>query len=307
MPGLVNDREVRAAEYALRLLEGEELLEAQQLVERDPAFAAEVAEWQERLAPMLHGCRDTQPSPELWSRIDQALGDLDGHNVAALPRRRARLWQAAAAVAAALLAVVLTVQFASENEAPVPRSAPERPPQRAPEPARREPQPPTPAPPAGPTQTPDAPAEDARPAPAPRQPEVALPPAPPPPRTPSPVPAPRPVPTTPPLIASLTGAETGESLAVVFRRESGTLEVTPARLAPEPGRTRQLWLIPEGGRPISLGLVQVGRVNRQQLPATLAAQFVTGATIALSDEPGGGSPTGQPTGPVLATAPLAAN
>ena len=41
-----------AAEYALGLLEGEDLLAARARESADPAFARDVAEWQERLAPL---------------------------------------------------------------------------------------------------------------------------------------------------------------------------------------------------------------------------------------------------------------
>ncbi|PJZ03106.1 hypothetical protein PRCB_23860 [Pantoea rodasii] len=58
----------------------------------------------------------------------------------------------------------------------------------------------------------------------------------------------------------------------------------------------QLWVIPAGKQPVSLGLLANNtatriELNQQALPA--------GTTIAISLEPQGGSPTGQPTGPVL--------
>lgn len=58
----------------------------------------------------------------------------------------------------------------------------------------------------------------------------------------------------------------------------------------------QLWAIPPGEKPISLGLV-----NTQQTTQLTAGnvKLVAGMTIAMSLEPQGGSPTGQPTGPVV--------
>ena len=41
------------------------------------------------------------------------------------------------------------------------------------------------------------------------------------------------------------------------------------------------------------------------LAADVASHFASGGTIAVSDEPAGGSPTGQPTGAVLAAGGLA--
>lgn len=58
----------------------------------------------------------------------------------------------------------------------------------------------------------------------------------------------------------------------------------------------QLWAIPAGAKPISLGLLKSSE------PTLLTVNNVTlsqGVTIAISLEPQGGSPTGQPTGPVV--------
>jgi anti-sigma-K factor RskA len=65
-----------------------------------------------------------------------------------------------------------------------------------------------------------------------------------------------------------------------------------------------LWLIPEGGQPLSLGVVSAEGVQRRVLEPALALRFAAGATVAVSDEPEGGSPTGQPTGDVLAAGSL---
>jgi len=76
----------------------------------------------------------------------------------------------------------------------------------------------------------------------------------------------------------------------------GSLMVRP--LAPvqvAPGKDMELWALPEGAKtPVSLGVLPaIGRsVSLRNLP--------TGSTqLMVSAEPAGGSPTGQPTGPVL--------
>ena len=70
------------------------------------------------------------------------------------------------------------------------------------------------------------------------------------------------------------------------------------------GKAHELWALPEGGAPVSLGLLpQTGEQRRVLTPAQQAA--LAGAKqIAVSLEPEGGSPTGAPTGPVLLVAPL---
>ena len=109
----------------------------------------------------------------------------------------------------------------------------------------------------------------------------------------------------PALIASLASDDNSAALAVAVEAGRGSILVTPARLAPAPGRDRQLWLIPAGATtPVSLGLIRSATPQRIRIPAALAAAFGPKATIALSVEPVGGSPTGLPTGPVIASGTL---
>lgn len=61
----------------------------------------------------------------------------------------------------------------------------------------------------------------------------------------------------------------------------------------------ELWLITDAG-PVSLGVIPKAGEARRALPQGLA--FASGRTVAVSLEPRGGSPTGQPTGPVVTTA-----
>jgi anti-sigma-K factor RskA len=69
-------------------------------------------------------------------------------------------------------------------------------------------------------------------------------------------------------------------------------------------RAFELWAIAPGAtRPQSLGVIPTdGRLSLGALPATVR----NGATLAISIEPVGGSPTGQPTGPVVFAGPLVA-
>ena len=60
----------------------------------------------------------------------------------------------------------------------------------------------------------------------------------------------------------------------------------------------ELWLIADAG-PVSLGVIPKTGEVRHALPAGLP--LAAGRTFAVSLEPRGGSPTGQPTGPVVST------
>lgn len=65
-------------------------------------------------------------------------------------------------------------------------------------------------------------------------------------------------------------------------------------------RALEIWLIADGGQPISLGVVPDKAGFSITLSPELAAKMSSMAVLAISDEPQGGSPTGQPTGDVLA-------
>jgi anti-sigma-K factor RskA len=65
--------DLAAAEHALGVLSGAERAEAEARMARDPAFAAEVEAWRERLAPMSAEIADVAPPPGLWSSIEQRL------------------------------------------------------------------------------------------------------------------------------------------------------------------------------------------------------------------------------------------
>jgi anti-sigma-K factor RskA len=67
----------------------------------------------------------------------------------------------------------------------------------------------------------------------------------------------------------------------------------------------ELWMLPGGGAaPVSLGLLPATSNALLPLDAQAHAVLAQTATLAVSLEPAGGSPTGAPTGPVLFTAPL---
>ena len=65
------------------------------------------------------------------------------------------------------------------------------------------------------------------------------------------------------------------------------------------GRVLDLWAILPDQAPVSLGVLPVSETTRILVPAELRSQAAQ-ITLAISDEPVGGSPTGAPTGDVLA-------
>ena len=70
----------------------------------------------------------------------------------------------------------------------------------------------------------------------------------------------------------------------------------------EPGdRAPELWVIPVGGAPRPIGMIGAERPHALRASALVRSAVVAKAILAVSLEPPGGSPTGAPTGPVIAT------
>lgn len=217
---------ITAAELAIGLLAGEEAAGVSARAAVDPAFAQEVAWWQQQLAPLLAQVGDVAPPPHLRDRIEARLDvpDISG-------RRRPARWHllgiggALGALAASFVAWVLP---ATTTSAP---------------------------PPAVVTVAPRL------------------------------------------LVASLLPAE-GKQKAVVavLNRDAATLRLSASIDVPG-GRAAQFWRIPAGGSPVSLGVLPGGAAKVLALPGASAPS--PGDQLAISVEPAGGSPTGQPTGAVI--------
>ncbi|HVC37237.1 MAG TPA: anti-sigma factor [Gammaproteobacteria bacterium] len=73
---------------------------------------------------------------------------------------------------------------------------------------------------------------------------------------------------------------------------------------PPPGKSYELWMLPGNGKPVSLGLMNSTGIASETLSPQLMAALVSAKGLAISVEPHGGSPTGQPTGPVVYVAPI---
>jgi anti-sigma-K factor RskA len=104
-----------------------------------------------------------------------------------------------------------------------------------------------------------------------------------------------------PRVAVLAPLSGGVPVLVATAEPDGTLLVAPSGTIVVPGdHDLELWALTEGAaRPRSLGVLPAG--GRQ-----LVASLPPGTQLLVSLEPRGGSPTGQPTGPVLYGGRLAA-
>lgn len=98
-----------------------------------------------------------------------------------------------------------------------------------------------------------------------------------------------------------------EQPALRIQAHDDYLQVEPLTLAAvDPGRSLELWAIRPDGNPVSLGVLPAGGEGRVSLSEEQQALLDTPIALAVSLEPRGGSPTGQPTGPVLYQGQLAA-
>ena len=125
----------------------------------------------------------------------------------------------------------------------------------------------------------------------------------------APLPAPTPVVVTPPPVEAdvakpvVTLAKDDGSpgwLASVDPVKGTVLMVPVPAPADAQGRAPELWIIPAGGPPVSLGLVSNDRSHTVTVPAELHEQLAVGSLLAITLEPPEGAPHAGPTGPVVA-------
>jgi anti-sigma-K factor RskA len=107
-----------------------------------------------------------------------------------------------------------------------------------------------------------------------------------------------------PMLATLGQTSGQPGFVAAVSSDGRSLTIVPAALLTSDQQSMELWLIPAGDRPHSLGLIARGQPVRLTLPPELASRLTTDTTLAVSLEPLGGSPTGQPTGPVIANGKL---
>jgi anti-sigma-K factor RskA len=105
------------------------------------------------------------------------------------------------------------------------------------------------------------------------------------------------------LVAEVAGEQGLVKLVAFYDEKSGELRINRTEGAAAAGRSFELWLIAGQDAPVSLGVLPAETPSRHTVPVALRGKFPNGV-LAISDEPQGGSPTGAPTGAVLATGKL---
>ena len=112
------------------------------------------------------------------------------------------------------------------------------------------------------------------------------------------------------LVAALAAPDGTPLLSAAYDPIRGAVVLTPATQRDETGdkeaKSAELWVIEGKNPPRSLGVIDIKGPNAHAITTQQLTGLQSGATLAISIEPYGGSPTGQPTGPVVATGTLRA-
>ncbi|HEV7253170.1 MAG TPA: anti-sigma factor [Mesorhizobium sp.] len=106
------------------------------------------------------------------------------------------------------------------------------------------------------------------------------------------------------MVASLAPQGSDVHYVAVLDMSQGEVSLAHMSGEREAGSDFELWMIEGDSGPVSMGVIPVGETIQIRLTPEQRARLAAGAVLAISLEPQGGSPTGQPTGPVVATGDL---
>jgi anti-sigma-K factor RskA len=243
----VDDIDLMAAEYVVGVLDANGRRLARERIEREPAFAADVARWESWFSPWLQSIAPVEPPASTWPRVRDALwpNERPEHDARTGPATRPSLWESLgfwrglaaggfAVALASVAALLLTV----------------------------------------------------------RQPSIA------PPAVPTPVVV-RPPPVAAPLVVSLRHDDGTTAYTATVDPARGTVVLVPVGLEGDEALSPELWLIPSGDKPHSLGMIRRGEAMVVDIPANLR-DVADNGLLAISLEPAGSGPHDAPTGPVVA-------
>lgn len=120
------------------------------------------------------------------------------------------------------------------------------------------------------------------------------------------VPYMRPPAEAPPSLLAATLSADGSDVRYLAVYDAGRGEIGLSQLsgARAPGKDFELWMIEGSNAPVSMGVIPAATTAHLAVAETSRARLAAGAILAVSLEPTGGSPTGQPTGPVVAAGDL---
>jgi anti-sigma-K factor RskA len=117
----------------------------------------------------------------------------------------------------------------------------------------------------------------------------------------------------PELVATLADADGRPLLAAAYDPATSAVRFAPVaqggadQAGPNQARkVPELWVIEGQAAPKSLGVIDISAGSNHAIPRERLAGLKPGSILAISIEPVGGSRTGAPTGPIIATGALSA-
>ncbi|MGO4830887.1 anti-sigma factor [Rhizobiaceae sp. 2RAB30] len=106
------------------------------------------------------------------------------------------------------------------------------------------------------------------------------------------------------LAASLSADGSDVRYLAVYDSRRGEIGLSQLSGSRASGKDFELWMIEGGNAPVSMGVIPASATAHMRVADADRAKLAAGAVLAVSLEPTGGSPTGQPTGPVVAAGDL---
>jgi anti-sigma-K factor RskA len=103
-----------------------------------------------------------------------------------------------------------------------------------------------------------------------------------------------------PMVSTLADDNGIPGFVAIIDQAKASLTITPLASAPTDGRVQELWLIPEGQAPRSLGLLDATRAQIVRIPDQMLAEIGSGALFAVTLESPEGAPHAAPAGPIIA-------
>ncbi|WP_315918349.1 anti-sigma factor domain-containing protein [Mesorhizobium sp. SP-1A] len=106
------------------------------------------------------------------------------------------------------------------------------------------------------------------------------------------------------LVASLAAQDSDVKYLAVYDAARNEIRLSHVSGDHASGRDFELWVIEGKTAPVSAGVIPAGTAVQMAVKPDMQGKLAQGAVLAISVEPTGGSPTGQPTGPVVAAGDL---
>ncbi|MEO6366022.1 MAG: anti-sigma factor [Luteimonas sp.] len=114
------------------------------------------------------------------------------------------------------------------------------------------------------------------------------------------VPLPVPAQAKPDMVAAITAEDGSAAFMASIDSEHGKMMMVPVTANIPAGKVPELWLIPEGGTALSLGLLDPTRAHSVDIPESMRNAMTATSLLAVTLEPPGGAPGGKATGPIIA-------